>query len=71
MRGWRKHFLLLMAAVVLAGIVPAQVHAETTLEKLQKAKEEKEKTKQEKGMQRILRRLCRLRRIRCLENSVL
>lgn len=49
MRRWKKHFLLLMAAVVLAGNTPMQAYAETTLEKLQKAKEEKEKTKQEKG----------------------
>ena len=53
MKSTRKHrrALLIFLAVVLvfAGNVPVQVHAETTLEKLQKAKEEQKKTQEAKG----------------------
>ena len=53
MKSTRKHrraFLIFLAVVmVFVGNVPMQVHAETTLEKLQKAKEEKEKTEAAKG----------------------
>lgn len=53
MKSTRKHrraFLIFLAVVmVFVGNAPMQVHAETTLEKLQKAKEEKEKTEAAKG----------------------
>lgn len=53
MRPTRKHrralLIFLVAVTVLIGNIPIQVHAETTLEKLQKAKEEKEKTQEAMG----------------------
>lgn len=53
MKSTRKHrrvLLLLLAAIMVFMEQPSiQVHAETTLEKLQKAKEEKEKTEAAKG----------------------
>lgn len=53
MKSTRKHrsaLLILLAAVMMAVGQPSiPVHAETTLEKLQKAKEEKEKTEAAKG----------------------
>lgn len=49
-RKHRKALLILLAAVmVTVGHPPIPTHAETTLEKLQKAKEEKEKTEAAKG----------------------
>lgn len=55
MKSTRKHrrgLLLLLAAMLMFMEQPQiQVHAETTLEKLQKAKEEKEKTEAAKGNQ--------------------
>ena len=53
MKSTRKHrraLLILLAAVIVCVAQPSiPVHAETTLEKLQKAKEEKEKTEAAKG----------------------
>lgn len=53
MKSTRKHrkvlLLLLAAIMVFMEQPPIQVHAETTLEKLQKAKEEKEKTEAARG----------------------
>ncbi|MBQ6787788.1 MAG: cell wall hydrolase [Lachnospiraceae bacterium] len=53
MKSTRKHrralLILLAAVLVTVGQPPITVHAETTLEKLQKAKEEKEKTEAAKG----------------------
>ena len=44
-----KLLTILILAAILAESVPMQSHAETTLEKLQKAKEEKEKTEEAVG----------------------
>ena len=53
MKSTRKHrralLILLAAVMVTVGKPPIPAHAETTLEKLQKAKEEKEKTEAAKG----------------------
>lgn len=53
MKSTRKHrralLIFLAVVMVMVGNAPVTVHAETTLEKLQKAKEEKEKTEEAKG----------------------
>lgn len=53
MKSTRKHrralLILLAAVMVTVGQPPIPAHAETTLEKLQRAKEEKEKTEAAKG----------------------